>query len=88
MNKNIEFIKSKTTGGHYGFKTDRAKKVFTNKMTEALGIDYKNSDIVIDIGGYVGEFSLAVLSLILCSSLLSLFLRAVMLFLSLVISEE
>lgn len=56
--KAVEFIKSSVTGGHYGFITERAGKVFTNKMKEAMLIELKPDDIVVDIGSYVGEFSM------------------------------
>lgn len=52
------FIKSKVTGGHYGFKTNKGKKPFENPMSECKSIKLLPSDIVIDIGAYVGEYSI------------------------------
>lgn len=55
---NVEFIKSTTTGGHYGFRNEKSKTVFTNKMTEAKMVSLRPDDVVVDIGAYVGEYSL------------------------------
>lgn len=54
----IEYIKSNITGGHYGFRNENSKKPFTNKMTEAILVDLFTDDVVVDIGAYVGEYSL------------------------------
>jgi FkbM family methyltransferase len=53
-----EFVKSKVTGGHYAFKTSETTKPFTNKMTEAMLVDLYEDDVVVDIGAYVGEYSM------------------------------
>ena len=58
MSKIVEFINSKTTGGHYGFRNEGTKNVFTNKMTEAKMVKLQSDDVVADIGAYVGEYSL------------------------------
>jgi len=54
----VEFIKSSITGGHYGFRNNTSKVPFTNKMTEALLVKLHSDDVVVDIGAYVGEYSL------------------------------
>lgn len=54
----IKHIKSNITGGHFGFSSDRCDKVFVNKMKEAQLIKLLPTDVVVDIGGYVGEFSM------------------------------
>lgn len=53
-----EYVNSKITGGHYAFKNATSKKAFTNKMTEAMQVKLLPNDIVVDIGAYVGEYSL------------------------------
>ena len=58
MEKQIVKIKSSITDGHYAFKNINSKSAFTNKMTEAMAVKLKPNDIVADIGGYVGEYSL------------------------------
>jgi FkbM family methyltransferase len=52
------FVNSRITGGHFAFQTEKSDKPFTNKMTEAMLVKLVASDVVVDIGGYVGEFSL------------------------------
>ena len=52
------FVKSKTTGGHYAFKTEKALKPFQNNMRECKSIKLIESDIIADIGAYVGEYSI------------------------------
>lgn len=52
------FVKSKITGGHYAFKTEKSSKPFTNKMGECKSVQLYPDDIVADIGSYVGEYSL------------------------------
>ena len=52
------FVKSKITGGHYAFKTSKSNKPFSNKMTECKSIELYENDVVVDIGAYVGEYSL------------------------------
>ena len=56
--KQIVKVESRVTGGHYAFKNPESKSAFTNKMTEAMAVILKPDDIVADIGGYVGEYSL------------------------------
>ena len=53
-----DFVKSKITGGHYGFVAPRSGKVFVNKMTECMLIQLRPDDVVADIGAYVGEYSM------------------------------
>lgn len=54
-----DYINSKITGGHYGLVG--RSKVFVNKMKEAALIPINQNDVVVDIGAYVGEYSLYVL---------------------------
>ena len=56
--KQIIRIESKITGGHLALKNPESKNAFTNKMTEAMAVKLRPNDIVADIGGYVGEYSL------------------------------
>ena len=51
------FIESKITGGHYALKND-GHKPFQNNMKECMSIKLNNSDIVADIGAYIGEYSM------------------------------
>jgi len=57
-NKNIQFVKSGITGGHYAFQSEKSDKPFTNKLTEAMLVELRPDDVVVDIGAYVGEYSL------------------------------
>ena len=52
------FVKSKVTGGHYAFKTQKSAKPFTNKMGECKSVKLYPDDVVADVGSYVGEYSL------------------------------
>ena len=54
----VEYVTSTITGGHYAFKAARSGKVFKNKMSVEMSVPLVESDIVVDIGGYVGEYSL------------------------------
>lgn len=56
--KKVKFVQSKITGGHYAFQTEKASKPFQNPMGVCMSIQIKKSDIVADVGAYVGEFSL------------------------------
>lgn len=57
--KTIKYVNSKITGGHYAFQSDRkSNKPFENNMGECKSIELFESDIVADIGAYVGEYSL------------------------------
>ena len=58
MEKDIIYIDDKNTGGHYAFKNKNSKKAFTNNMGECKSIELFPTDIVADIGAYVGEFSM------------------------------
>jgi|TARA_Y100000310_G_scaffold93089_1_gene90666 FkbM family methyltransferase len=58
MENFIEFVKSKTTGGHYALKAKNSKKAFINPMDTCKSVSLKPDDIVVDIGAYVGEYSL------------------------------
>lgn len=58
---NLFFIKSNYTGGHFALKTDRGKKPFENPMYLYDTFPLRSSDIVIDIGAYIGEYSLLAL---------------------------
>jgi|TARA_R100000789_G_scaffold99953_2_gene108076 FkbM family methyltransferase len=52
------FVDSKVTGGHYAFQTKKSLKPFENNMRECKSIELNDSDIVADIGAYVGEYSM------------------------------
>ena len=58
MNKIVEYVECKYTGGHYALRNHDTKKPFTNIMKECDSINILPSDIVVDIGAYVGEFSM------------------------------
>ena len=57
MNNPI-YINSKITGDHYALKGNKSKKPFENPMRTCMSIKLNNSDIVADIGAYVGEYSI------------------------------
>jgi len=52
------YIQSKITGGHFALKTKTGKKPFENPMDINTKIKLYKNDIVADIGGYIGEYSL------------------------------
>ena len=52
------YIESKFTGGHYALKTKKATKAFENPMGVNKSIEIKPTDIIADIGGYIGEYSI------------------------------
>jgi|TARA_Y100000310_G_scaffold113225_1_gene111750 FkbM family methyltransferase len=52
------YVESKTTGGHYAFQTEKASKPFQNNMRECKSIKLNDTDVVADIGAYVGEYSM------------------------------
>ena len=52
------FVESKKTGGHFAFKTEKSNKPFENPMSFYLKIKLRETDIVADLGAYVGEYSL------------------------------
>lgn len=58
MNEEPVFIDSKTTGGHYALQNKRASKPFENNMRECKSVTLNDSDVVADIGAYVGEYSI------------------------------
>lgn len=58
LKTDIFYINSKITGGHYAFKTLKSVKPFENNMRECKSIKLQDSDIVADIGAYVGEYSM------------------------------
>lgn len=53
----LQYVTSRDTGGHYAFVTKRGN-VFKNKLTECKLVKLNSDDIVVDIGAYVGEYSL------------------------------
>lgn len=55
---NIKKIKNKFTGGHYAIKGKNSKQPFTNPMGSCKSVKLYPNDIVIDIGAFVGEYSL------------------------------
>ena len=57
MNEPV-YIKSKTTGGHYCMQGKNSSKPFENNMRECKSIKLNDSDVVADIGAYVGEYSI------------------------------
>jgi FkbM family methyltransferase len=54
----VEFVSNSFTGGHYAIRGKDSKKPFTNPMASCKVVELKGSDIVADIGAYVGEYSL------------------------------
>lgn len=58
MDHKVRFVKSKITGGHFAFQSEKSKKPFTNPMNVCTMIKVRKNDIVSDVGAYVGEFSL------------------------------
>jgi len=52
------FIKNKFTGGHFALQTKTANSPFTNPMSVYRKLKLQSTDIVVDIGAYVGEYSL------------------------------
>lgn len=60
--KDLFYVDSKTTGGHYAFKTEKSKKPFENPMSECKSLKLLTTDVVADIGAYVGEYSLFAVS--------------------------
>jgi len=52
------FVQSKVTGGHFAFKTEKGTKPFENPMDTCIKIKLVPTDIVADVGAYVGEYSL------------------------------
>lgn len=58
MNKELYYVKSKKTGGHYALCTDKSIKPFENPLGTYARFPLLPTDIVADIGAYVGEYSL------------------------------
>ena len=58
MDKKIVYVKNKNTGGHFCFQNEGSKLPFTNNMTECRSVKLLPTDIVADMGAYVGEFSI------------------------------
>jgi FkbM family methyltransferase len=54
----VEKIPSKFTGGHWAIRSPTAKNAFQNPMTSCKSVVLNPSDVVVDIGAYVGEYSL------------------------------
>lgn len=52
------WVNSKITGGHYAFKKKTAQKAFENPMGTCRSIQLYPNDIVVDIGAYIGEYTL------------------------------
>jgi len=57
-NHEIIFVNDSFTGGHYALKNKKAKNAFKNPMQSCKSIKLFPSDIVVDIGAYVGEYAL------------------------------
>ncbi len=58
MEKRIVTVKDKYIGQYQAFQTENSKKAFKNPMGVNRSVPLLPSDIVVDIGAYVGEFSL------------------------------
>ncbi len=58
LNGKIVKINNRFTKGHYAIQAHTAGRAFTNPMGACEVIKLKKSDIVVDIGAYVGEYSL------------------------------
>ena len=56
--KKITYVKNSTTGGHYAFQSEKSSNAFCNPMGECKSIKLYEDDIVVDIGAYVGEYSM------------------------------
>ena len=56
--KKITRVQSKLTGGHYAFQTEKSNKAFCNPMGECKSIKLNADDVVVDIGAYVGEYTM------------------------------
>jgi len=55
--KKIVKVNSSWLGDFYAFQTDKAKTPFLNNMRECKSIELYDTDIVADIGAYIGEYS-------------------------------
>lgn len=58
MSKRIVINQNNFSGRHYAFQSARSKKPFSNPMQACKAIKLLPSDVVVDIGAYVGEYSL------------------------------
>ena len=58
INGRIRKINSNFTGGHYAIQSNKSSKPFTNPMGACKSIKLYPDDIVVDIGAFVGEYSL------------------------------
>ena len=58
MKKRIVVNENKFSGRHYAWQSSRSKKPFTNPMQSCKAVQLYPSDIVVDIGAYIGEYSL------------------------------
>jgi FkbM family methyltransferase len=54
----IVIVSDKVIGQYQAFQTENSKKAFKNPMGVNRSIPLLSSDIVVDIGAYVGEFSM------------------------------
>jgi FkbM family methyltransferase len=54
----IALVKHKQIGNYYTFVAMRSQKPFKNKMQTEMLLSLNEDDIVVDIGAYVGEYSL------------------------------
>ena len=54
----VVWVNSKFTGGHYCLKNNRSASAFTNPMKSCSKVKLYKDDIVVDIGAYVGEYSI------------------------------
>ena len=51
-------IKSSFTGGHFAIQSEQSSKPFTNPMSACKSVPLFENDVVVDIGAFVGEYSL------------------------------
>lgn len=56
--KRIVLTENKFSGRHYAWQSEKSKKPFSNPMGACKSIELYKSDIVVDIGAYIGEYSL------------------------------
>src|SRR3990167_2444730 len=56
--KTIEIVDDKILGKYFAYKTKTAKQPFKNQMKSCHIVKLYPEDIVVDIGAYVGEYSM------------------------------
>lgn len=59
MKASIDYVESKYTKlGYFAFRYESAKEAYQNKMDVETMVELCEDDVVVDIGAYVGEYSL------------------------------